>query len=112
MTATRTGDRPDKDLRPDKDPAAPGARLHAGPKPQPSGSHQRAPPGPGHSSRWASLRRRALYAALAFQDARDSQAAPAAVEVTRSEALPAAPYVVFRNTASGQGFGEAATVPL
>ena len=53
-----------------------------------------------------------IYAALAFQDARESQAAPAAVEVTRSEALPAAPYVVFRNTASGQGFGEAATVPL
>jgi hypothetical protein len=54
----------------------------------------------------------AVYAALAFQDARQSQAAPPAVEVTQSESLPVAPYVVFRNTASGQGFGEAATVPL
>lgn len=53
-----------------------------------------------------------IYTALAFQDSRQSQAAPPAVEVTRSEALPVAPYVVFRNTASGQGFGEAATVPL
>jgi hypothetical protein len=53
-----------------------------------------------------------IYASLAFQDARESQAAPAAVEVTRSEALPVTPYVVFRNTASGQGFGEAATVTL
>ena len=53
-----------------------------------------------------------ISAALAFQDARASQAAPAAVEATRSEALPVTPYVVFRNTASGQGFGEAATVPL
>jgi hypothetical protein len=53
-----------------------------------------------------------MYAALAFQDARVSEEAPPPVNVTTSEALPVAPYVVFRNTAPGQGFGMAATVPL
>ena len=53
-----------------------------------------------------------LYAALAFRDARASQEAPSPVNATASEALPVTPFVVFRNTAPGQGFGTAATVPL
>lgn len=53
-----------------------------------------------------------IYAGLAFQDARVSQGAPPPVNVTTSEALPVAPFIVFRNTAPGQGFGVAATVPL
>jgi hypothetical protein len=53
-----------------------------------------------------------IYAALAFQDARASQGAPPPVAVATSEALPSAPFVLFRNTAPGQGFGMAATVPL
>jgi hypothetical protein len=53
-----------------------------------------------------------IYAALAFQDAQVSQSAPPPVDVTMSKALPAAPFVLFRNTAPGQGFGSAATVPL
>ncbi|MGO4582579.1 hypothetical protein AB4Z38_01620 [Arthrobacter sp. 2RAF6] len=53
-----------------------------------------------------------IYAALEFQGAKASQAAPPPVEVTTSETLPMAPFVLFRNTAPGQGFGDAATVPL
>jgi hypothetical protein len=53
-----------------------------------------------------------LYAGLAFRDAQASQSAPPPVDVTTSTALPAAPFVLFRNTAPGQGFGSAATVPL
>jgi hypothetical protein len=53
-----------------------------------------------------------IYAALAFQDARASQGAPPPVAVSTSEALPSAPFVLFRNSAPGQGFGVAATVPL
>ncbi|QCB97228.1 hypothetical protein E5206_10060 [Arthrobacter sp. PAMC25564] len=53
-----------------------------------------------------------IYAATAFQDAQASQSARPPVNVTTSETLPSAPYVLFRNTAPGQGFGEAATVPL
>lgn len=53
-----------------------------------------------------------IYAVLAFQDARVSQGAPPPVAVETSEALPSASYVVFRNTAPGQGSGMAATVPL
>ena len=54
-----------------------------------------------------------IYAALAFQDAKVSQSAPPPVDVTTSKSLlQAAPFVLFRNTAPGQGFGSAATVPL
>lgn len=53
-----------------------------------------------------------IYSVLAFQDARASQEAPPPINATTSEALPVAPFVVFRNTAPGQGFGMAATVPL
>lgn len=45
-----------------------------------------------------------LYAALAFRDARASQEAPSPVNATASEALPVAPFIVFRNTAPGQGW--------
>jgi hypothetical protein len=53
-----------------------------------------------------------LYASVAFQDSRESQESPSPVNTTVSEALPVAPYVVFRNTAPGRGYGMAATVAL
>ncbi|HJW00167.1 MAG TPA: hypothetical protein VJ617_13845 [Arthrobacter sp.] len=54
----------------------------------------------------------AVYAVSAFQTARSSQAADSPVDVATAETLPAVPFVMFRNTAPGQGFGQAATVLL
>jgi len=54
----------------------------------------------------------AAYAVAAFQGAKTSQEAESAVDVVRADGLPAEPFVMFRNTAPGQGFGEAATVLL
>lgn len=54
----------------------------------------------------------AAYAVSAFQGARTSQEAASAVDVVTADALPAEPFVMFRNTASGQGYGRAATVLL
>lgn len=53
-----------------------------------------------------------LYAALAFREARVSNEAPSPVNATVSDSLPAAPFILFRNTAPGQGSGTAATVAL
>ncbi|SDT37449.1 hypothetical protein SAMN04489743_2639 [Pseudarthrobacter equi] len=52
------------------------------------------------------------YAATAFQEARNSQASVPAVQVAAANALPAEPFVMFRNTAAGRGYGEAAFAPL
>ncbi|WP_043429858.1 TolB family protein [Arthrobacter sp. FB24] len=52
------------------------------------------------------------YAANAFQRFQDSRSAASAVSVASGGALPAAAFVLFRNTAPGQGYGMAATVPL
>ncbi|KIS26984.1 hypothetical protein TV39_12940 [Arthrobacter sp. SPG23] len=52
------------------------------------------------------------YAAIAFQRFQDSRSAASAVSVASGRALPAAPFVLFRNTAPGQGYGMAGTVPL
>jgi hypothetical protein len=54
----------------------------------------------------------AAYAVSTFQAARSSQSAPSSVEIVTAASLPSAPFVMFRNTAAGQGFGEAATVLL
>ncbi|MGX1160601.1 hypothetical protein FBY31_1030 [Arthrobacter sp. SLBN-100] len=52
------------------------------------------------------------YALSAFQRLQDSRAAPPAVDVAaESTELPKGSYVLFRNTAAGQGYGMAATVP-
>ncbi|YCH19583.1 hypothetical protein M1E17_14500 [Arthrobacter sp. D1-29] len=53
-----------------------------------------------------------VYAVSALQEARTSQDAAPAVEVVAADALPAEPFVMFRNTAAGQGYGQAATVLL
>jgi hypothetical protein len=52
------------------------------------------------------------YAAVAFQRFQDSRSAASAVNVASGGALPEAPFVLFRNTAAGQGYGMAGTVPL
>ncbi|WP_104175402.1 hypothetical protein [Arthrobacter sp. Y81] len=52
------------------------------------------------------------YAAVAFQRFQDSRSAASAVSVASGGALPAASFVMFRNTAPGQGYGMAGTVPL
>lgn len=52
------------------------------------------------------------YAAVAFQRFQDSRSAASAVSVASGGALPEAPFVLFRNTAAGQGYGMAGTVPL
>ncbi|UZX05499.1 hypothetical protein F8G81_14750 [Arthrobacter sp. CDRTa11] len=53
-----------------------------------------------------------VYAISAIQEARTSQEAAPAVEVAAADGLPAEPFVMFRNTAAGQGYGQAATVLL
>ena len=55
-----------------------------------------------------------LYAGLAFRDAQASQSCTAAGRRhhVQRPCRPPAPFVLFRNTAPGQGFGLAATVPL
>ncbi|MDV8146290.1 hypothetical protein [Arthrobacter sp. B10-11] len=52
------------------------------------------------------------YAAVAFQRYQDSRAAASAVSVATGVALPTVAFVLFRNTAAGQGYGMAGTVPL
>lgn len=53
-----------------------------------------------------------LFSAMAFRETRVSQEARSPVKTIISAALPAAPFILFRNTAPGQGAGVAATVPL
>ncbi|MET4539932.1 hypothetical protein ABIE37_001706 [Arthrobacter bambusae] len=53
-----------------------------------------------------------IYAVGAYQRFEESRTAASSVGVTAGHPLPAAPFVLFRNTASGQGYGNAATVPL
>lgn len=52
------------------------------------------------------------YAAVAFQRFQESRSSASAVSVSSGGALPAASFVLFRNTAPGQGYGMAGTVPL
>lgn len=52
------------------------------------------------------------YAAVAFSRFQDSRSAASAVSVASGGFLPATPFVLFRNTAPGQGYGMAGTVPL
>ena len=54
-----------------------------------------------------------IYAAQAFQRFQDASLAASAADIaTGGSALPDEPFVLFRNTASGQGYGQAATVLL
>ncbi len=53
-----------------------------------------------------------IYAVAAYQRFEESRTAASSVGITASQPLPAAPFILFRNTASGQGYGNAATVPL
>ncbi len=54
-----------------------------------------------------------IYAAQAFQRFQDASLAASAADIaTGRSALPEEPFVLFRNTASGQGYGHAATVLL
>ena len=53
-----------------------------------------------------------VFTVSAFQAAKTSQQADSPVATVAAQGLPAAPFVMFRNTAPGQGFGQAATVPL
>ncbi|MBP2265425.1 hypothetical protein J3A64_000889 [Pseudarthrobacter sp. PvP004] len=53
-----------------------------------------------------------IYAVGAYQRFEESRIAASSVGVTASQPLPAGPFILFRNTASGQGYGNAATVPL
>ncbi|MFJ5958508.1 TolB family protein [Paenarthrobacter sp. NPDC092416] len=53
-----------------------------------------------------------VYAVGAYQRFEESRTAAPSVGVTAGQALPEVPFVLFRNTASGQGYGNAATVPL
>ena len=52
------------------------------------------------------------YAAVAFNRFQESRSAASAVNVASGGSLPATPFVLFRNTAPGQGYGMAGTVPL
>ncbi|NKR13418.1 MULTISPECIES: hypothetical protein [unclassified Paenarthrobacter] len=54
----------------------------------------------------------AIYAVGAYQRFEESRTANSSVGVTAGQPLPEVPFVLFRNTASGQGYGNAATVPL
>lgn len=60
----------------------------------------------------ATLTAAGAQAYTAFQQSNASQAAAPEVEVAFAGALPAAPFVIFRNTAEGHGFGQAATASL
>ncbi|SEI57990.1 WD40-like Beta Propeller Repeat [Arthrobacter sp. yr096] len=53
-----------------------------------------------------------IYAVGAYQRFEESRTAASSVGVTAGQPLPGVPFVLFRNTASGQGYGNAATVPL
>lgn len=53
------------------------------------------------------------YAVQAFQRFQGASLAASEADITAgSSALPAEPFVLFRNTAAGQGYGQAATVLL
>lgn len=53
-----------------------------------------------------------IYAVGAYQRFEESRTAASSVGVTAGQSLPNGPFVLFRNTASGQGYGSAATVAL
>lgn len=53
-----------------------------------------------------------VYAVSAYQRFEESRTAAPSVGVTAGQPLPDVPFVLFRNTAAGQGYGNAATVPL
>ncbi|NKR09895.1 TolB family protein [Paenarthrobacter ureafaciens] len=53
-----------------------------------------------------------VYAVGAFQRFEQSRLAAPNVGVVAGQPLPQEPFVLFRNTAAGQGYGNAATVPL
>ncbi|MET4620614.1 hypothetical protein ABIE18_002063 [Arthrobacter sp. 2762] len=53
-----------------------------------------------------------IYAVGAYQRFEESRTAAPSVGVTAGQPLPDVPFVLFRNTAGGQGYGNAATVPL
>lgn len=53
-----------------------------------------------------------IYAVGAYQRFEESRTAASSVGVTAGQPLPGVPFVLFRNTAGGQGYGNAATVPL
>ncbi|MGR0159715.1 TolB family protein [Paenarthrobacter nitroguajacolicus] len=53
-----------------------------------------------------------IYAVGAYQRFEESRTAASSVGITASQPLPAGPFILFRNTATGQGYGNAATVPL
>jgi len=53
-----------------------------------------------------------IYAVGAYQRFEESRTAASSVGVTAGQPLPDTPYVLFRNTAEGQGYGNAATVAL
>ncbi|MBT2586295.1 hypothetical protein [Arthrobacter sp. ISL-95] len=53
-----------------------------------------------------------IYAVGAYQRFEESRTAASSVGVTTNQPLPAGSFILFRNTASGQGYGNAATVPL
>ncbi|WP_255768377.1 hypothetical protein [Pseudarthrobacter sulfonivorans] len=52
------------------------------------------------------------YTVSAFQTAQSSQGAESQVDSVTAQSLPAESFIMFRNTAPGQGFGQAATVAL
>ncbi|MGO4247251.1 hypothetical protein AB4Y87_08555 [Paenarthrobacter sp. RAF54_2] len=53
-----------------------------------------------------------IYAVGAYLRFEESRTAAPSVGVSAGQPLPAVPFVLFRNTAGGQGYGNAATVPL
>ncbi|TLM72447.1 PD40 domain-containing protein [Pseudarthrobacter sp. NamB4] len=53
-----------------------------------------------------------VYGVSSFQQARSSQEAASMVETATADALPAEPFIIFQNTAPGQGNGQAAFVDL
>ncbi|WP_347107725.1 hypothetical protein AAHB33_12030 [Paenarthrobacter sp. S56] len=53
-----------------------------------------------------------IYAVGAYQRYEESRTAAPSVGVSAGQALPGAPFILFRNTAAGEGYGNAATVPL
>lgn len=54
-----------------------------------------------------------LYAVMAFQRLQESSAAlPSVIVTSGGGTLPDGQYLLFRNTAAGQGYGMAGTVPL
>lgn len=52
------------------------------------------------------------YGIVAWADHRDRAAAPSEAQTVTTDVQPTGPRVVFRNTASGDGYGRVASVPL